>query len=84
MENTALKMREIATAYHDAEEAKLRESAEGLVNSFLLEEIKSHANAGDYSMTRHVPIQLRPHVETILTKMGFVVETTHTNLRILW
>jgi hypothetical protein len=85
MENTAMKMREIATAYHDAKEAKLREDAEGLVNTFLLKEIESHASEGDYSMIRHIPVPMRPYVKMTLEEMGFVVEKAiNNNFEIKW
>lgn len=85
MENTAMKMRELATAFHDAKEAKLREDAKDLVDNFLLKEIESHANAGDYSMIRHIPVPMRPYVRMALEEMGFVVEKAiNNNFEIKW
>lgn len=85
MENTAMRMREIATIYHEDKEAKMRANAKDLVNSVLLREIESHAKDGNYSMIRHIAVPMRPYVRMILEEMGFVVEMAiNNNFEIKW
>ena len=74
MENTAMKMRELATTYHEQKEAEARETAQNLVDNFIIKEIEESAKAGNYCVNRYVPVPMRPFVKKILEEMGFTVD----------
>ena len=75
MENTtAMKMRELATAYHEQLEAEMQEKANHFVETFIIKEIEESAKAGNFSLNRHVSVPMRPYVKKILEEMGFTVD----------
>ena len=75
MENTtAMKMREIATAYHEAREAEAKASAKGLIEKTILKEIEDAASGGSFFVNRYVPAPLREYVKVLLEEMGFTVD----------
>ena len=79
MENTAMKMREIATAYHEAREAEAKANAKNLVEKAILKEIEEAANGGSFFVNRYVSAPLRDYVKVILREMGFTVDKGMNN-----
>ena len=74
MENTALKMRELANSYHEQLETEMQEKAKHFVETFIINEIEESAKVGNFSLNRHVSVPLRPYVKKILEEMGFAVD----------